>query len=1065
MRMLAWLLIGAAIQSGSLLGADPPPATRFEWTFDRNTKIDPSIGLGRIEESVKVEPSQVYVFQIKKCEFGAAIFATDESGNSIGKADDGEAAPYGSLSFVSPKSGVCTIAVVLRSNRPARMDATLRLADASEVEEHRRREQWSIKNQKGAALLRQGKLEDAAKELGELSSWTQRHFPPDAYPNGHPHLAACGENEGDVEIARGRLAEAEIVWRKVLKMRRGLFPAKRFPLGHPLVADTVNNLGYLIESQGRHSEAIELFRESLRLRQTLFPKSQFPMSHPDVANSWNNLGAAYASQGAVAEAELCYRDALSIREAFYSKELFPNGHPALAATMNNLAAALYDQGNNADADQVLSAVHAMYRRLYPEKQYPSGHPDLANALSNWAAVRLALGDLERADELHSAALKMQSAYFAPKGHPKGHPALARSLNNVGFVRLRQGESKAGEKLFRASLKMREQWFDAKQHPHGHLDVANSYDNLGLALLMQGECGQAESCFRKSAAMVRSLAGDSHALASSSLVHLADALRKQDRFDEALDVAEDAWRCYRLARLRAQASGLERTGFGADHSSSGLLAVLRAKAKKPTAAWTVFEEGCSQGLLDDVVGKASRPLSPEDRAREEELVAQIAERERLLLERSSISKESTDIALRKACEESALALLRFRQEIETRYGPRVGRSYELAKIQAVIPSTSAFIGWIDLAGNPQTGNGEEHWAFVLRSTGEPAWIQLSPLDGRTWNERDDRLIAAARRDLHDSDADWREQGQATARQRLHPLEPFLKGVRHLIVLPSIRMAGIPIEALSDHYLVSYAPSATLYAWLKEKPEPAKEGMLLVGNATYGKTAGGRSAGFQRLPGAAQEAALLSDWMKDRGIPVDAITAEDATASVLRKRIAANASAFRYLHIAAHGKASWERGLSSFLALGREHDSPAAFSRITAGEILRTWKLDADLVTLSACETGLGQQQGGEGYLGFSQALLSAGARTLVLSQGPVNDHAATLLMIRFYQELRPAEGKKRSKLEAFTAAVHWLRTLPRQEAVATLRGAPGSWLESLPPGHRPFEHPHFWATFVLIGLPD
>ena len=73
------------------------------------------------------------------------------------------------------------------------------------------------------------------------------------------------------------------------------------------------------------------------------------------------------------------------------------------------------------------------------------------------------------------------------------------------------------------------------------------------------------------------------------------------------------------------------------------------------------------------------------------------------------------------------------------------------------------------------------------------------------------------------------------------------------------------------------------------------------------------------------------------------------------------------------------------------------RITAEQILNTWTLDADMVVFSACETGLGRKAGGEGYLGFAQALFIKGARSLVLSQWAVDDAATSLLMVAVLPE--------------------------------------------------------------------
>ena len=161
------------------------------------------------------------------------------------------------------------------------------------------------------------------------------------------------------------------------------------------------------------------------------------------------------------------------------------------------------------------------------------------------------------------------------------------------------------------------------------------------------------------------------------------------------------------------------------------------------------------------------------------------------------------------------------------------------------------------------------------------------------------------------------------------------------------------------------------------------------------------------------------------------------------------------------------------------------RITAEQILNTWTLDADMVVFSACETGLGRKAGGEGYLGFAQALFIKGARSLVLSQWAVDDAATSLLMVRFYQNLlgkRPGLSKPLPKAESLDEAKRWLRNLSLDEVLAELNAlpqrvpaqpsaTPGDSTAAKPPkqpaptGPRPFAHPRFWAAFMLIGDPN
>jgi CHAT domain-containing protein len=318
-----------------------------------------------------------------------------------------------------------------------------------------------------------------------------------------------------------------------------------------------------------------------------------------------------------------------------------------------------------------------------------------------------------------------------------------------------------------------------------------------------------------------------------------------------------------------------------------------------------------------------------------------------------------------------------------------------------------------------------------------------------------------------------------------LTPHLTGIKHLVVLPAGGMAGVPVEVLTDR-TVTYAPSGTMFAWLREKRPGARAAkparvLLSLGDPTA-KTDGSLAP----LAGARQELAGISRVFDEcREFKGDQANEQNL------ERVAAEDGGlkrFPYLHFATHGVIDGRHPMRSALLLAQE--KPASTStrgldgrdvtgRLTSERMLKRWKLDAELVTLSACQTGLGQYAGGDGYVGFSQALFVAGARSLVLSLWEVDDTATALLMTRFYENLMGLPkglpggpvAAKASKAEALAEAKQWLRTL-RPADVDLLRkdlqrqGTRGEIVKMAAAAKAPpsYAHPYYWSGFVLVGDP-
>jgi CHAT domain-containing protein len=144
--------------------------------------------------------------------------------------------------------------------------------------------------------------------------------------------------------------------------------------------------------------------------------------------------------------------------------------------------------------------------------------------------------------------------------------------------------------------------------------------------------------------------------------------------------------------------------------------------------------------------------------------------------------------------------------------------------------------------------------------------------------------------------------------------------------------------------------------------------------------------------------------------------------------------RILHFACHGLLDPYDPLASAVVLGPEPGRPDG--TIRAYEVMQRLRLRADLVTLSACETALGEESRHEGMIGLARAFQYAGARSVLVSHWKVLDLSTTRLMAGFYRQIRAGR--------------------PRDEA---LRLAQISLL-----GTKEYAHPFHWAGFALQGYP-
>jgi CHAT domain-containing protein/tetratricopeptide (TPR) repeat protein len=901
--------------------------------------------------------------------------------------------------------------------------------------------------------------------------------------------------------------------------------------------------------------------------------------HPHTATSYNNVAANLNSQGKYAEAGPLFQKALDICRKALGEE-----HPDTARSYNNLAGNLDNQGKYAEAGPLYKKALDIRRKVLGEE-----HPDTAVSYNNIAANLQSQGQYAEAGPLYQKALDIRRNVLGEE-----HPDTAVSYNNIAANLDDQGKYAEAGPLYQRAL-------DIKRKAQGeeHPETARSYNNLALNLGDQEKYAEAGPLHQKALLICRKALGEEHPQTALYHSSVAANLNAQGKYAAAVASLEAAARSYEAARLGIAAAGLERAAFGASSSPYPFLAAARSRGGQAADAWAALEADLARGLLDEWALRRGVGLSPAERRQRDELrTRQIPLEARIL---ALVSRPQ-----RTATEDAGLKrLLEQRQELDQSLGDlavAVSRREvaTLDQLQAALPADAAFLAWVDSAD--KSGRVQEHWGCVVRPKGDPRWEHLpgSAAEGK-WTPEDDRLPTQFRESLARAApaAEINALAKKLHAQRLAPLEKHLHGVQRLFVAPVNRMAGIPLEALTDQYTISYTPSGTYLARLKDRPPPRGTRLLAVGDPLFPptKTAtpttalppggllivqvvpGGNAAkarlqagdvlvayAGQELTSTEQLGKLLAAKAGEKSVVVkvwregqdklterelapgrlgvalareparQAIAARRQTDQMLAKltrgddfaelpgtqveiaRLAglfdaqavtaltrAQASEqrldqlrrddklkqFRYLHFATHGQANNVRAFDSALILTRPTKTPEPRAgepyldgRLTAAEVLEYWKLDAELVTLSACDSGLGRQGGGDGLLGFAQSFLLAGSRSVCLSLWQVDDTATALLMDRFYRNLlgkREDGAKPMGKTAALREAKEWLRHVPASEALQRLgeitkgvvRGERPAREEmrSVPKpkdaagDYKPYAHPRYWAAFILMGDPE
>jgi tetratricopeptide (TPR) repeat protein len=1009
-------------------------------------------------------------------------------------------------------------------------------------------------NNVGTALLGLGKPGQALPLL-EKALAIRRKVQGEEHPDtaeGCNNLAVCLDAQGKYAHALPLLETALRIYRKILSDK------------HPAVATSYHNLTVCLHSQGKDAPALPLAEKALAIRREALGED-----HPLTALSYDTVAVCLDALGKTADALPLAEKALAIRRRMLGEE-----HPETVFGCNNLAVFLDRQGKFAQAMPLYEKALAVLRKIRGEE-----HSDTAMGYYNLAGCLDNQGKHDEALPLYKKALAIWR-----KVHGEKHYQIARSYNALALCCKAQGRDEQALALSENALRLRRKLL-GDEHPL----TGECYATSGSCLDAQGKNREALPHHEKALAFWRKGLGEEHPRTASGYINVAACLNRLGKTESAIRSFRAALPGYDIGRVSRAASSFDRPLLQPHaRAPRECLAVLHARINRTEQAWQYAEENLARGLLEALFSSAD----PDDNS----LRQHVEKLDARLLSLFGTAKLSEDQ------ERLRDELARQRQEALTQLGQRAAaRSTALVwprqRIQKQIPTDTAIVIWVAALGDT--------WACVLRREGPPRWVKLPGSGPRgVLSANDFRLPGLLHEALSNAGLDPANRDRLlkeATRLWFAPLRKELKAqgdlpdVKHLLVVPPVNLAQVPLELLAPDYTVSYIPSATYFARSSANHRPLSgTSLLALGDPTFQPPtrrpadppghgllvkfvapggavarAGLRSGdvflqyGSKKLRDLADLRAALTEgdapltcWREGTitevrlpsgslGVGFDqrpvreAVRAwREATTPVVRSQtynplpgtrfevealrrlvgadhttllLGSRASEqeldrlgpskrrqYRLIHLATHARIDMGRPEESALVLARDRlPDPIDQHRqglkcydghLRVSTILAEWDLDADLVVLSACETGLGRQTSGDGLLGFTQALLQKGARSVVLSRWKVDDTATALLMVRFYENLLGKRKDLKNPLPralALAEAKRWLRELSRQDAARLTAELSGGVLDSttgqrgkvvplspagkkaikVPEGERPYAHPFYWAAFVLIGDPD
>ena len=860
----------------------------------------------------------------------------------------------------------------------------------------------------------------------------------------------------------GDLAAAEDYHSRALVLRKRLAPESLD------VAGSLTNLGNVAWSRGDLAAAQDYHNRALTINERVAPDSL------GVARGLNNLGLVAWSRGDLVAAQDYYNRALTIYERVAPNSL------SVANSLNNLGNVAHDRGDLQAAQDHQSRALAIRERLAPNSL------DVAMSLNNLGNAAYLSGLVQKAEDYHGRALAIRER-LAPNSLD-----VAFSLSTLGDIARDRSDLQTAQSHYSRALAIRERLAPSS------LAVASSLTNLGNVAGDHGDLAAAQD-YHGRALTIRERLGPNSLAVALSLNGLGSVALKERRFSDALPLFTRAVAIVEAQRWQVRSTEARALLLAQHTESySGLLRTCMALNDLP-AAFATAERARARSLMEiltearaEIRHGVEATLLERERLLQQQLNSK-ADRQMQLL-----SGNHTDLQATAAKKELEALLIQY-QEVQAQIRARSPRYAALTQPQPlglseiqqqVLDKDTLLLEYV---------LGEEgSYLFAvtpasIRSFELPKRAEIEqaarrvyelllarqPVRGETVSQRQARIARA--------DAGYPAAAASLSQIVLGPVAGQLSGQRLLIVAdgalqyvpfgalpqPGIRGQGSGVSEkttemgqplIVQHEIVSL-PSASVLAVQRRELQgrkPAERSVAVLADPVFDPldprlklasqaqlpqpvmaSLGAKLALAVRSAGLVNERGSLSrlPFTRDEAEAIMAVApAGQSTKAIDFKASRATAMSaelghYRIVHLATHGLLNTEHPELSgiVLSLVDEEGKPQdGFLRLHE---LYNLNLPAELVVLSACQTGLGKEIKGEGLVGLTRGFMYAGAKSVLASLWNVNDSVTAEFMKRFYQgllvkELPPAAALRAAQVEM------WKR--------------------------KPSRSPYYWAPFVLQG---